>query len=127
VIKPGVVLCPLGVGLHVDHVITSEAFRGVQSAEKPDIFLYEDMPYSAGFSPSALPDTVDQAISRSQWAVGPAIAVPVDTEKKVAAIVKYKSQLAELFPHGQNVDKKMKSYMCLGSDDGFKERLWAVQ
>ncbi len=126
-IKPGIVLCPLAVGRHVDHVITSEAFRRLKSAEKPDIFLYEDMPYSAGFSPSASPDTVDNAISRSRWAVGPAIRVPVDTEKKVAAILKYKSQLAELFPHGKAVDKEMKSYMCLGSKDAFKERLWPAQ
>jgi LmbE family N-acetylglucosaminyl deacetylase len=126
VVKPGIVLCPLAVGRHVDHVITSEAFRGVQSAEKPAILLYEDMPYSAGFSPPGLPDTVDKAISRSRWSVGTSITVPVDTEKKVAAIRKYKSQLPELFPDGR-VEEEVKSYMRLESNAGFQERLWFVQ
>jgi LmbE family N-acetylglucosaminyl deacetylase len=124
-VKPSIVLCPLTVGRHVDHVITAEGFRQVESADKPAVFLYEDMPYSAGFSPSALPDTVEGAISRSRWSLRTPITIPVDTGKKVAAICKYKSQLAELFPQGQ-VEEEVKRYTGLKSSAGFQERLWPV-
>ena len=126
-LKPSVVLCPLAVGRHVDHVITSEAFRGAQFTAKPDIFLYEDMPYSAGFFPPELPDTVQGAISRSNWEVGASVTVSVHTEKKIAAIMKYKSQLPDIFPHGRSVERELKRYILLGSHDGFRERLWTAR
>lgn len=125
-IRPDIVLCPLAVGRHVDHVIVSEAFKALRSGAKPAVFLYEDMPYSAGFSPSGSPDTVDKAISRSGWSVGSPISVSVKTEKKALAVRTYKSQLAELFPDGR-VEEELKSYMQAESKGGFQERLWPVQ
>lgn len=126
-IRPSVVLCPLAVGRHVDHHITSEVLRSIKLNERPEVFLYEDMPYSAGFFPPDSPDTVRAAISRSGWTVGASTTIPVDAEQKIAAVMEYKSQITRIFPHGRDVEQELKRYMLLDSDNGFKERLWSVQ
>lgn len=44
--KPELVLCPIGIGHHVDHVLLRQAARK-QIASKFPLFFYKDLPYAA--------------------------------------------------------------------------------
>lgn len=123
-LAPRVVLCPLTVGRHVDHVVTADAFRSIWQGA-PDLWLYEDMPYAAGFAPAGARDSVDAALARSRWAVGKSVDIAVDTAAKAAAIEQYSSQLSELFPGGrvrESVDRSLERESAAGPH----ERLWRV-
>lgn len=48
---PRIVLAPCGLGGHVDHRIVRTA---AEALDQPDVFFYEDIPYSAGLSLAAL-------------------------------------------------------------------------
>jgi len=125
-LHPKVVLCPLGVGRHVDHTIATEAFREIAHQKVVDVYLYEDMPYAAGLYPPDAPDTVTAAISRSPWKVSSPVSVQVDVERKVKSISAYRSQIAGLFPDGRDVGQEMKRYMLSEENNGYNERVWAA-
>jgi LmbE family N-acetylglucosaminyl deacetylase len=125
-VEPAVVLSPLGVGQHVDHVITSEALRRVAlNAGVDRVFLYEDLPYSAGYYGS--PDTVPDAIQRSGWTVEESSAIAVDVRAKIAAVKQYRSQMSSVFPDGRDPGQELKSYMAGGPDVTFQERVWSAR
>lgn len=125
-IKPRVVLCPMAVGRHVDHIVTSEALRHADAGEGVSVFLYEDLPYSAGFFPVDFPDTVPAAIERSSWTILQPTTIPVDANSKIDAIRLYRSQLADIFPAGRDVEGELKQYMSSHDGDGWVERVWAA-
>lgn len=122
IIAPTIILCPLGVGQHVDHVITSQALKRVTTIDRISVFLYEDMPYSAGYYGSR--DTVKDAINRTEWAVGLPVIVPVDVDAKLAAVKKYGSQLASIFPEGHDAESELKGYMAGLIESRYQERVW---
>ena len=95
--QPDAVLCPLAVGRHVDHVITSESFRRIATGRNSTVFLFEDFPYSTGRFPPQFPDSVEAALRRSQWAIARPEAISVDVSAKIGAILKYASQIKDLF------------------------------
>jgi LmbE family N-acetylglucosaminyl deacetylase len=124
-VRPNVVLCPMAVGRHVDHVVTTEAARLQFSNWDAEVFLYEDIPYSAGFFPPDYPDSVPAARERSNWQITGHIDVEVDFEAKLAAIMKYRSQIAEIFP-GRDAEQELRNYMRRDAA-GLSERYWKVQ
>jgi LmbE family N-acetylglucosaminyl deacetylase len=67
--QPDAILCPLTVGRHVDHAVTSESFRTVARGRNLNVFLYEDFPYSTGHFPPGFPDSVEAALGRTKWTV----------------------------------------------------------
>jgi LmbE family N-acetylglucosaminyl deacetylase len=126
-VKPTCILSPLGVGRHVDHKLTSDALRELSASKDLKVFLYEDMPYSAGFYPPHSPDTVLAATSRSSWTIGAPATIAVDPERKVAAVMKYKSQIKNIFPGDRDVAEELKRYMLVESNRGSQERVWSVR
>lgn len=125
-IRPNIILCPMTVGRHVDHVVTSQAFRSGASEWNADLYLYEDIPYSLGLFPPNFPDSVPAAIERTAWKIKGRIDVDVDFERKFAAIMKYDSQISEIFP-GLDAEEELKRYMSAGAQSGFIERFWLVE
>jgi LmbE family N-acetylglucosaminyl deacetylase len=122
---PTIILCPMAVGRHVDHVITTSAVRRKSSEWPAPVFLYEDIPYSAGFFPRNFPDNVVAAVERSEWAIRNYVDVEVDFDAKFSAIAKYKSQLAEIFPN-LNPEKELRHYMRSEAEGIYRERFWTV-
>jgi len=123
-LRPTIVLCPLAVGRHLDHVVTTETFRICHHVSDAEIYLYEDIPYSAGFFPPNHPDNVPDALKRTNWKISGHAGVDVDFERKFAATLKYESQIAEIFP-GLDAEKELRAYMRAGS--GYQERFWRVE
>jgi LmbE family N-acetylglucosaminyl deacetylase len=79
---------PLGVGSHVDHLVTQ---RAAEAALGAGVVFYEDFPYVA--RPGALAQRLDQLGGRLAPEVRP---IGPQLERKVAAISAYASQLPEL-------------------------------
>lgn len=78
---------PLGVGSHVDHLLTHEA----ASVLGPGLLYYEDFPYAAR------PGAIERRLAQVAAPLEP-IIVPLGhgLERKIAAVLTYASQLAEL-------------------------------
>ncbi|MGV1761780.1 PIG-L deacetylase family protein [Rhizobium sp. A22-96] len=125
-VRPNMILCPLTVGRHVDHIITSQAFKDGYPGWNADVYLYEDIPYSAGLFPRDFPDNVPAALERTTWKLKDPVDVEVDFEPKFAAIMKYASQIAEIFP-GLDAEVELRHYMGADTKSGFKERFWPVE
>jgi LmbE family N-acetylglucosaminyl deacetylase len=125
--SPDLVLCPLGVGRHVDHQLTGNAVRRLALARALDVALYEDMPYATGLFPVAAPDSVDAALKRTGWNVAGSQVIAVDLPGKVRAVEAYASQIADIFPNGLDVGAVLGDYMRLGGPPGmYGERIWAT-
>jgi LmbE family N-acetylglucosaminyl deacetylase len=90
-VAPHCVYAPLAVGRNVDHQHVHEAARTIAG---PELFFYEDQPYSTGTYGSA--DSVAEALARSGVRVEPD-ARAIDFGRKKEAIRRYASQLEELF------------------------------
>lgn len=79
----GLVLAPLAIGGHVDHVIAREAAARAFGGE---LLLFEDVPYA--FEPELL---AAATAGRARW------SVPIDGDAKRAAVECYTSQLEMLW------------------------------
>jgi LmbE family N-acetylglucosaminyl deacetylase len=124
-LQPDCILCPLAVGRHVDHVITSDSFRTHALDRNLNVFLYEDFPYSTGRFPPGFPDTVEAALRRTRWTVTYPETVSVDVSAKIDAILKYDSQINELFANAEELQMVLKRYMVMaGSEGDFRETIW---
>jgi len=123
--QPDCILCPLAVGRHVDHVITSESFRNVALGQNLNVFLYEDFPYSTARFPPGFPDSVEAALRRTKWTVTHPEAVSVDVSAKIDAILKYDSQINDLFGDAHQLQIVLKRHMASASPEGdFRETIW---
>lgn len=80
-------LAPLGVGGHVDHVITRLC---VENLDKPILF-WQDAPYSTS------PQNVTRFFTKNKY-YKPYIYIPDGIGDKTVGIAFYKSQLPALFP-----------------------------
>jgi LmbE family N-acetylglucosaminyl deacetylase len=124
---PDVVLCPLAVGRHVDHVTVSRTFHSIALDRHLKVFLYEDLPYSTGLFPPGLPDSVESALARTSWRVTHSEQVYVDFSRKMASIRKYQSQISGLFADDRQMENTLAQYMaCARQNQLSCERLWAV-
>lgn len=90
------VFCPLGLGGHVDHVLVRRAAESVWPVTQ--LIYYEDYPYAER------PDVL-QAWQAAEGTSGPWLPqiVPLDEtdrEARIAAVIRYRSQLIGLFPSG---------------------------
>lgn len=125
--QPDLIMCPLAVGRHVDHVITSETFRTVALDRRLNVFLYEDLPYSTGLFPPGLPDSVETALARTAWRVAYSERVAVDFPRKIASVRKYESQISGLFSDDRQMERALAQYMSSGAQDGpLCETIWAA-
>jgi LmbE family N-acetylglucosaminyl deacetylase len=88
----GVLLCPLGIGNHIDHAICREAV--VQLYKKLEVIFYEDLPYAQRITEEQLVEHIrklEEALEvKLTTYTSPLNQTPVDKEQ---AIKVYKSQL----------------------------------
>jgi LmbE family N-acetylglucosaminyl deacetylase len=112
---------PLGVGNHVDHLITHAAARAALG-DAP--LFYEDLPYATR------PGVLDQRLAALENRLIPrTITIDATFEKKIDAIKAYASQLGELFGGVDGMLRVMSDYMKgLSPEDGvYGERLWSLK
>jgi LmbE family N-acetylglucosaminyl deacetylase len=78
---------PLGVGSHVDHLLTHEA----AAILGPGLIYYEDFPYVAR------PGAIERRLAQLGAPLEPALVrIDAGLERKIAAVLTYASQLPEL-------------------------------
>jgi len=124
---PTQVYGPLGLGAHVDHVITNVALRRVMgrlNAAAPGLLLYEEMPYAA--IAEASPASATVPLRRLSKMATPVIKqlTEHDWASKLRAIGAYRSQLASIW-HGANWQAELRRYAAqLLPDGGPAERFW---
>lgn len=123
--SPDLVLAPLGVGRHADHIVTTTALCRLAGTRPVPLALYEDMPYATGLFPLGSPDNVEAALARRLWPVTTPQLVAVDLPAKLGAIAAYASQIADIFPNGLDFGAVIDRYMRQ-PDGVYAERLWAV-
>jgi LmbE family N-acetylglucosaminyl deacetylase len=112
---------PLGVGSHVDHLITHSAARMVVGDA---LSLYEDLPYATR------PGVLDQRLAALTGELtSRTIAIDATFEKKIAAIKAYASQIGELFGGEAAMVSMMSEYMQGLRPEGgvYGERLWSLK
>ncbi len=123
-ISPDLILAPLGVGRHVDHVVTANALHRLAGMRPINVALYEDMPYSTGLFPPVAPDNPEAALVRTPWRVTGSQVISVNLSGKLAAIAAYASQIADIFPDGLEFRSVFHDYMGKFAEGGFAERIW---
>jgi len=62
-LRPSLILAPLGLGGHVDHIITCSAALEVAHASNTSVALYEDLPYAATLSDAQIHATAQRRLS----------------------------------------------------------------
>ena len=113
-----VLMAPLGLGSHVDHLIAHRA-ACLMMRYGYAVAFYEDLPYAAEMPLSAIKSTVDKVARSSSTALTPIlIRSKADSSVKAAAVKAYQSQtdtrtITRIITHG----------LRLGGDI-IVERLW---
>jgi LmbE family N-acetylglucosaminyl deacetylase len=111
---------PLGVGSHVDHLVTHGAIRATLG---PAARFYEDLPYAV------VPSAIDQRIGQLAGMVS-ATTIPIDATlaQKLHAIHAYVSQLKELFGGPEAMEQVMTDYAAslLPHGSRYGERIWRI-
>jgi LmbE family N-acetylglucosaminyl deacetylase len=111
---------PLGVGSHVDHLVT---FAAVRELLGTGAWFFEDLHYVA--RPGALEERMAGIADRLEAA---AIAIDAALQTKVSAIHAYASQLGELFGGPEAMEATIAAYAHLVRPAGaeYGERVWRV-
>jgi LmbE family N-acetylglucosaminyl deacetylase len=111
------IYAPLGVGSHVDHLITYAAALSCI----PTVAFYEDIPYV--LRPGALERRLND--TRGPWVAG-TIAIDTALARKIGAVELYASQLGELFGGSAAMAQALTAYAeGLFPEEGtYGERLW---
>lgn len=111
---------PLGVGSHVDHLLTHAASRIALGAA---VRLYEDLPYAT--APGALDARMRQL---NEPASAAAITIDTTLAQKLHAVHAYASQLKELFGGPDAMERTMTAYAASVAPSGgrYGERVWQV-
>jgi LmbE family N-acetylglucosaminyl deacetylase len=112
---------PLGVGSHVDHLITHAAAR---AALDDDLLFYEDLPYAIQADARA------QRLAALEDSASPrVVAIDAAVEKKIEAIEAYPSQMLELFGGMDGMAQAMLDYMRELRPEGgeYGERFWSLK
>jgi len=111
---------PLGVGSHVDHLVTHGAIRATLG---PAARFYEDLPYAV------VPSAIDQRLGQLAGMVS-ATTIPIDATlaQKLHAIHAYVSQLKELFGGPEAMEQVMTDYAAslLPHGSRYGERIWRI-
>ena len=112
---------PLGIGLHVDHLIVYATIRAVFGER---VAHYEDLPYVAW--PGRFETRMAQLAGRRLESR--AVAIDATLGRKIDAIHAYASQLHELFGGGAAMEQQIGDYAASVAPDGarYGERLWWV-
>ena len=117
-LSPGsAVLCPLGLGGHVDHLVVRDAARTIARSGGLELWFYEDLPYAR-----SLPG---RTIERHALEVDPAIEgvrfplTPSAWARKVEDVSAYRTQLRDV-----DLDDLTAHARRTGDGPGLAERIW---
>lgn len=109
---------PLGVGSHVDHLITHAAVRDTLGNE---VRFYEELPYVI------MPGALDQRLAALDRPFAPnVIAIDTTLEAKIDTIAIYASQMVELFGSAAAMAEAITGYAATVPTEAgaYGERLW---
>ncbi|ARU60394.1 hypothetical protein CBW65_04415 [Tumebacillus avium] len=114
---------PLGVGNHVDHQIAFLAGERLR-LQGYRVRYYEEFPYCV--NPAQVSKRIaDLSIGLS----GQRVDITEFLNAKIEAVCQYKSQIAALFQHEENIHAMLHRYSLIIADfeqDRFLERFWDV-
>lgn len=94
---------PLGVGMHVDHVLTRRTAERWQPRGS-ELWYYEEYPYAES------PDQVRTALGGSAWHEQLIPLTPAHLEARIAAIACYTSQISSLFADLVDMRERVRTY-----------------
>jgi LmbE family N-acetylglucosaminyl deacetylase len=113
-LRPGLLLGPLAIGDHVDHVVVREAVVATGRRWRIPVLLWEDQPYALRH-PSTAPDCHVQ------------VRVPADAwARRLDATGRYRSQLRMLFSPGDDWRTALTSHATGPRRSAPTERYWPV-
>jgi LmbE family N-acetylglucosaminyl deacetylase len=116
--RHALLVAPLGIGYHVDHLICAQV--ALRIAPLSQILFYEDVPYV--FSPEAGKGDADgplSALERLGCAPSQRLAVPFVPEEKVQLAELYTSQIPGLFPGEGTLARTIAERTYLGRPSEF--------
>ena len=118
-VSPLAIYVPLGIGNHVDHQHVTEVGRRLADRGH-DVFAYEDFPYTG--------DPGIEHRGRTLTGQEPVVRVltPEQLERRVTAILCYRSQLAVIFRHQGDPAESTRRYSTAAGGPPV-ERLWPVR
>jgi LmbE family N-acetylglucosaminyl deacetylase len=115
-----VVLAPLGVGGHVDHVVTREAVLDILRPSR--LLLYEEVPYVLYERCAGWERTL-----AGRLAPTPVAAQPGHWQRKLDAISCYRSQLEVLWEHPERWPADLAAHAERACDGHRGERYWGLR
>lgn len=115
---------PLGLGNHVDHQIALEAGRLLARAGH-EVWCYEDFSYAGD------PRHRDTLLARARQVSGEPpdlrLLAPADLERRIAAILCYRSQLPVIFRFQGDPAESTRRYALATGDGRPAERFWRLR
>ncbi len=112
------IYAPLGIGQHVDHLIT---YKAAQAGAGEHLAFYEDFPYVTQ------PGALEQRMEELQSVLQPdTISIDPYLQTKIDAVHIYPSQLDELFGGADAMVESVTAYAHAVRPDGseYGERVW---
>lgn len=115
-INPSIILCPLGIGKHVDHILVRDAcIEAVKDYRR--LSFYEEMPYVISFNRETVIKEVEEKVKRKL--VSRKIDITSSVEMKLKVLNIYKSQIKS-FQAKAMVQHSYQSSSCF-------ENIWRVE
>ncbi len=115
---------PLGIGNHVDHVLTHRAAREL-SKRGYAVAFYEDLPYALGKSGASR----RPLNGRGEWTSEEFLLKEEHLSRKVAALRYYQSQIPALFGDADQMNESLRAFAAAarGNRRRFVERMWHLR
>jgi LmbE family N-acetylglucosaminyl deacetylase len=117
--KDAVLYSPLGIGTHIDHLLTRAAVEKAITKTGFDLLYYEDIPYVC-----CLPAKLTNRSAISNLNSLEKSFDENDCLAKFSAILKYKSQIRPLFENDDLMNSLLRSYASSFSNSYYAERYW---
>jgi LmbE family N-acetylglucosaminyl deacetylase len=113
-----VLVSPLGLGNHPNHVILSRVCRSLKgSAAK--LYFYEDLPYASSYSPR----TIERYVRLFDGRLRPiSLDIGAVMDRKVRNLFLYRSQV-----NSRNAERVLRHARALSTDGGLRERMWTYE
>jgi LmbE family N-acetylglucosaminyl deacetylase len=113
----GALLCPLGLGGHVDHGIVRDAALAVEAGTARHVVFYEDLPYARHLDDAEIAmhaGRVDAAARPYRFALAPPL-----WRRKLEDLAVYRTQVRE-----QDLDDFSAHARRVSGEQGLAERVW---
>jgi LmbE family N-acetylglucosaminyl deacetylase len=120
-----VIYAPLGVGHHVDHLLTQKALLvWLESFPEVAVFLYEEYPYSA--EGDAVIQVARKQLGQPTRPVSHTLS-ETDLDAKIRAIACYQSQISSFWSSTAAMAEAVRQYAAQVGQGMYTERVWQPQ